>query len=395
MPPAQTGCGVRIKLLTGEAMAYNTKKTEKGYRDFLADLKSGGIPQFVLLYGKEQFLVDWAVRALRDRYVNKATYVMDYQALDPDTDADTLTAAIRTLPMMSERRVVSVRGLPILTASKAKGFTSEDIDRLAELIASSAEKQEAPEPSLFAGALGSDQSLSGSSGGTLCIFSSEEVDGRGKLVKALKKYGSVYEFDSLSTEELQGFAAKRFHAAGLKIGRPEMSFLIRETGYGNRESEYRLFNFDNDIRKIIACTEGQYVTQETIAEAVIGDSDTFIFDLLDGISGNDKSRAFEILGSRLAKDQYEAMAVTGAICSQIEIMYEARELSIRARMNAREIASYLGQNEYRVRKALSYADRYSPDKLRRILRSIYDVNKNIVSGLMDPRLALEMFIAAI
>ncbi|MBR2548153.1 MAG: hypothetical protein IKF07_08185 [Eubacterium sp.] len=379
-------------------MAYAAKKTEKGYKSFLGDLKSGDIAPFVLLYGREQFLVDWAVKALRDKYVNKATEVMDYQTLDPDTDADSLIAAVQTLPMMSERRVVVARDLPVLSSSKARGFTSDDIDRLTDLISKSGSQTNDPSPSLFGSALqdeDSSGSLFGSTGGTLCILSSEEVDGRGKLVKALKKYGSVYELDSLSPDELQAFAAKRFHAAGLKIGRQEMNFLLRETGYGNRDSEYRLFNFDNDIKKIIACTDGQYVTQEAIAETVIGDSDTFIFDLLDGISGNDKSRAFEILGSRLAKDQYEAMSVTGAICSQIEIMYQARELSTRGHMSSSQIASYTGQNEYRVRKALSYASRYSLDKLRSMLENIYDVNKNIVSGLMEPRLALEMFIAAI
>ena len=374
-------------------MAYPPKKTEKGYREFLNDLKSGDIAPFVLLYGKEQFLVDWAVKALRDKYVNKETEVLDYQALDPDSDADTLMAAVQTLPMMSERRVVAARDLPVISSSKAKGFSSDDVDRLVELITTSKSSAQTPEPSLFGES--DDQGMMSGGGGTLCVLSSEEVDGRSKLVKALKKYGSVYEFDSLSTEELQAFAAKRFHAAGLKIGRQEMSFLIRETGYGNRESEYRLFNFDNDIRKIIACSEGQYVTHEAIAETVIGDSDTFIFDLLDGISGNDKSRAFEILGSRLAKDQYEAMSVTGAISSQIEIMYQARELNMRANMSTRDIASYTGQNEFRVRKALSYAERYSLDKLRDMLESIYDVNRNIVSGLMEPRLALEMFIAGI
>ena len=377
-------------------MAYQPKKTEKEYREFLKDMKANDIAPFVLLYGKEQFLVDWAVKALREKYVNKATEVMDYQSVDSDADADTLMAAIQTLPMMSERRVVCARDLPVLSSAKAKGFSSDDIDALVDLITTSKSSSAAPEPSLFGGA-GDDSMgmLGGAGGGTLCVLSSEEVDGRSKLVKALKKYGSVYEFDSLSNEELEAFAAKRFHAAGLKIGRQEMNFLIRETGYGNRESEYRLFNFDNDIRKIIACTDGQYVTHQAIAETVIGDSDTFIFDLLDGISGNDKSRAFEILGSRLAKDQYEAMSVTGAICSQIEIMYQARELNLLANMNTHDIATYTGQNEYRVRKALSYASRYSLDKLRTILENTYDVNKNIINGLMEPRLALEMFIAAI
>lgn len=351
-------------------MPFAKRKTEKGYRDFLNDLKSGDIKPVILLYGKEQFLVEWAVKAIRDRYVNKATEVMDYQVLDQETDTDMIMSSLATVSMLSERRVVVIRNFPPLTTAKPKGFSQDDSDRITGYV------ENAPD-------------------GTMAVFCAEEVDGRGKLVKAIKKSGCVYEFDSLSTPELEAFAAKRFHAAGLKIGRQEMNFLLRETGYDNRESEYNLYRFDNDIKKIIACCDGGFVTQEAIAETVIGDDDTFIFDLLDGISGNDKKRAFEILDNRLSKDQYEAMSVTGAICSQIEIMLEVKEMNARDGFGSQEIARQTSLNEFRVRKALGYANRYSEQKLRSMLKGIYDVNKNIVTGLMEPRLALEMFIAEI
>ena len=351
-------------------MPFVKKKTEKGYREFLSDLKKGDIASVVLLYGKEQFLVDWAIKAIKGKYVNKATEVMDYQIIDQEADAGTVLSGLATFPMLSERRVVVMRDFLPLSSSKPKGFTQDDLDKL------SSYTENAPE-------------------NTVAIFTSEDTDGRAKFVKSIKKNGSVYEFDSLSTPELEAFAAKRFHAAGFKIQRREMNFLLRETGYDNKESEYNLFRFDNDIKKIMACCDGNTITQEAIAQTVIGDNDTFIFDLLDGISGNDKKRAFEILDNRLSRDQYEAMSVTGAICSQIEIMLEVREMSSREGLGSMEISRRTGLNEFRVRKALGYANRYSEDKLRSMLTDIYDVNKNIVTGLMEPRLALEMFIASI
>ena len=68
-------------------------------------------------------------------------------------------------------------------------------------------------------------------------------------IKAVELLTAALKQVDAAMDAIEAFAAKRFHAAGLKIGRSEMSYLIHETGYGNRESEYRLFNFDNDIKK--------------------------------------------------------------------------------------------------------------------------------------------------
>ena len=351
-------------------MAFTKRKAEKGYKEFLADLKNDSLSSVVLLYGKEQFLVDWAIKAIKDRYVNKATEVMDHQVLDQEADAGTVLSSLATFPMLSEKRVVVIRDFLPLSSAKPKGFTQDELEMLTSYVESAPEN-------------------------VVAVFTSDEIDGRSKFIKSIKKNGNAYEFDSLSTPELEAFAAKRFHACGFKIGRREMNLLLRETGYDNRDSEYDLFRFDNDIQKIMACCDGNAITQEAIADTVIGDNDTFIFDLLDGISGNDKKRAFEVLDNRLSKDQYEAMSVTGAICSQIEIMLEVREMSLREGIGSMEISRRTGLNDFRVKKALGYANRYSEEKLRSMLTEIYDVNKNIVTGLMEPRLALEMFIASI
>ena len=98
-------------------MPFAKKKTEKGYREFLSDLKQGDIASVVLLYGKEQFLVDWAIKAIKDKYVNEATEVMDYQIIDQEADAGTVLSGLATFPMLSERRVVVMRDFLPLSSS--------------------------------------------------------------------------------------------------------------------------------------------------------------------------------------------------------------------------------------------------------------------------------------
>ena len=176
-----------------------------------------------------------------------------------------------------------------------------------------------------------------------------------------------------------------------------MDFLINETGYFNRESEYRLYNFENDLFKIIAHAEGGYITEGDIAAAVSGDGDKFIFDLIDGISGNNKTAAFEILHNRLTADSSGALAIVGSIVSQVELMLEVKEFSEspNGQMTIPEMKKYTKINEYRLKKAYGYAKKFSQRKLREMLSQIYETNVNIVSGLLDPRTALEIFIASI
>ena len=54
-----------------------------------------------------------------------------------------------------------------------------------------------------------------------------------------------------------------------------------------------------------------------------------------------------------------------------------------------------GASEYRIKKLMPYVNRYSQDKLKQILSSAYETDRNIKTGLLDQQLALEMFAAGI
>jgi DNA polymerase-3 subunit delta len=346
------------------------KKTAPGYREFIKDLRSGSIGGTVLMYGAEQYLVRWAVSALKKKYVEPATEVMDYTVYDSESDMYEMIEGFQTMPFMSEKRVIWVRDAAFISSASAPGFTSEVQEKLLEY---------AGDPNENA----------------VVIFSAEKADGKTKLVKKLKKCGSYYEFTKLSEPEFTSFAMKRFKAAGLRCSTQCMSMLVGITGYFNKESEYTLDQFDNDLKKITAlCGEGR-VTPDAVEYAVNGDKDTFIFDLLDGISGNNKKTAFELLSYRLKGDPDGAMPLIGSIVSQMEIMYEIKEFQARGVRTAAAIHDRTGLNEYRVKKAAGYAARYSKEKVKSMLLSIYDVNRQIITGELRPDMALELFIAGI
>ena len=354
-------------------MYSNKRKEDRGFNVFLKELKEGTQKNVLLFSGVESYLISWAAGNVKSKYVRTGMEMMDYAVLGENASAREIVEAASTFSMLSEKRVVWVRDWAFLAgAGSASSLAEKDMASLIEYI-------------------------NNPSDGSVLIFSHEKPDGRNSFVKTLKKCGSYYEFDTLEKKELISFAVKRFRAAGVAIGMAEMDLLIRLTGYYNKESEYRLYNFENDITKIIAHTQGGRVTPDDIEGVVSGEGDRFIFDLLDGISGNDKKTAFEILHNRLSQDSYQAVSLLASIASQMELLLIVREFMDRAggRTSSYEISSYTKMNEYRIKKAMNYASRYSLEKLSSMLQDIYEANRQIVTGMLDGRTALELFVARI
>jgi len=79
------------------------------------------------------------------------------------------------------------------------------------------------------------------------------------------------------------------------------------------------------------------------------------------------------------------------LASQYEMILDIRELMDR-KTDPHKIAGILGVNEYRARKAAHTAGRYSTPALKKILTRLYAVDRHIKTGLLDPVLALELFI---
>ena len=347
---------------------YRKAAVKHSFKVFSENLKTGNIEKVILMHGIEQYLVKWAVDTLVKKYVNPAVKSMDYVLLDDDASCNQVIEAAETFTMFSERRVVWVRDFKPLNSDSPRGYNKDDIKALADYLQSSNDS-------------------------TILIFSSEEIKSSAILTSALKKTGQVYDFAPIDKPDLVSFARKRFNTAGIDITPGGVNALIEATGYYHKESDYRLFHFENDIQKIIAHSDGIRVTEKDILETVSGDMDTFVFDMLDGISNNQKEKAFSILHNMMHGGT-DAFSIIGAIVSQFEMMLSVKQMREEG-MDLSSIHKKLGGSEFRIKKMLPYANKYSVDKLKKVLSSIYETDRNIKTGLLEPQMALEMFIAGI
>ena len=349
-------------------MAYKSAKVEHAFQTFHKDLKTGFFPEVLFLIGEEEYLIEWAAKSLANKYVDKSMLDIDFVKMSENEELDEILASCDTFSIFSERRVIWAKDFAPLLKKNAKGFGEKELEKVASYL-------ESPNPQ------------------SILIFSTANPEEGSGLVKLLKKHCKVYDFDRLDRPQLNAFAEKRFKAAGFSIDRSVLKYLIDETGYFNRETEYTIFNLENDIKKIVAYNENGVISEEDIDATLKGDLDKFAFDFLDAVTSNKKDVAFRMLSNILGSGG-EAYSVLGLLVNQFELMLEVKEMSEDTR-DTQVMADTLKMNLYRVKKALSFADKFEKKKLQSILGQLYEIDRNIKTGMIEQNLALELLIGRI
>ncbi|MBQ9881159.1 MAG: DNA polymerase III subunit delta [Synergistes sp.] len=361
-------------------MAYYDKKNEEhAFRTFgrmAADAKNGGpLPRVLLLCGKEDFLVDWAAKEIRNIVVEPAVAELDCSVFSEDgCTADDVIAACETVPLMSSKKLVIIESMDILSAAKPSDMNSADVQALTDYI------PQLPESCLL-------------------MFVSPKADKRKAICKAIAKTGLVYDFKPLDDSSLISWMQKRLSSAGRSASKGDMLRFAKNSGYGDAERSYSLYNLENDLKKLFALTDNKYLSAEDFSAAGEGEPETAAFAILDAAFSGRKGYALTVLhnsiDSQLAsKETGIVLQFLGLLCSQLEIMLEAAERKNEGQ-SQQEIESGMKVNPYRLRKAQAAAAGRGVEKLREDLFRAFQIEKDLKTGFMDPRLELELFIAGL
>ena len=374
-------------------MAY--KDDIHAYEQLTADMKSGDIPAVVVLCGSEEYLVDFYAKRLIDRYISETSSVMDLAVIERDkaTVAD-IIGHLETVPFMSERKVVF---LPEFF--DGRGRMPKAIDK------SPAEKKELEEQ---LDKIDPAVTLLILTAANPADYKAERSLRDSGIYKAISKQGRkgigrVYDFGPLNRRQLTGFIEKRLRSSGKSYRPGIVSALIRDTGYESKDTDYGLYELDNDLRKIIAyCGDAPEITADDVAEVIGTNPEKNVFRMIDALSTGRKDEALRLL-HYLLQDGTSEMSLLAMITEQLEIMLTACEMKDDGRSLA-EIqktlqGGYMGRGkriaDYRTKKALASGSRMGTVNLRNALANGYKVEKNIKSGLMPGRLALEFFIGSL
>lgn len=359
-------------------MAYTKKQnnTEHPSRTIVkmvqAAVQTGVWPRLVLLCGREDFLISWSRDYIKSNVTEPASEALDcVRFTDEAPDISEIISACETMPLLSKRKLIIVSSSELF-ALQPKGISSDSLERFASYLPNLPES-------------------------TLLVFCCTKPNKTKALYKACARTGLIYDFTPLDDATLSGWMLKRLRAAGKTASPSELVDFARICGYGDPERSYTLNNLENDLKKIITSCDGDTVSFDQMMELAAPQGELNAFKLLDSAFSGRKNDAFSILHSTLdiqapSKAMGSIMSFLGLLCSQLEIMVEAREREDEG-FSFYEIAQDMGANEYRLKKALSASRSRSTAQLRASLFAAFQVEKDIKGGLLEARTALELFIA--
>jgi DNA polymerase-3 subunit delta len=318
--------------------------------DVVAAIERGELTPVYALGGDEPYLVSRCVVALRRAVLGEAgaqgpNLNLDVYDLREQSLAQVLNSA-RTLPMFAARRLVLARDLGELSADQQAPL----LDYLRD-----------PNPSTC-----------------LVLLLAGKIDGRLKMVQALRKAGYLHEFNALRDWQLQDWLAAEARRRGLKLDADAARALADAAG--------------PDLGRLSVCLEqvalhagdGARLTAADV-EAVIPESRARgVFELTKAIGSGQTERALVLLGN-LLRNREPPLRIQYMLLRQLRQIWRAKELD-RSGAPRPEIASRVGLAPHFLDDVLIPARRMSDQALAQSFELLYQADRTLKSSRVDPDL---------
>ena len=306
---------------------------------------------FYILYGEDKDLIKHELNSIitKIKDADKITYDMTKSTiLDVIDDAS-------TIGMFSTKKIIILEDSYFLTANK----TIDNLDQLEKYL-----EHFNPNSYLF------------------FLTYNEKIDTRKKINKLLAKH-KIIEVKKKDNTDIKKYALNYLKENQKEI--EDIDYFLSRTGS-------RLSNIKNELDKLIMYKLDQkLITKEDIDKVCIYTSEEEIFSLTDAVIAKDTLKSMNLLEEFLNKN-YDEIQIIMLLASQFRFLFQVKRL-INKNKSESEIAKILEVNPYRVKFTTKKIYSYSEDMLLDNIKKIAKMDHDIKLGIMDKKLALELFIA--
>lgn len=311
---------------------------EDGFRRAIRDGLSGGY----LFFGEEDYLKAHSVRSAREAVCDEPSFeIFNDMRIDAlDYSASALLDALMPLPMMSERKIVTVNGLSL------DSMKPSEIDDLCDVLSTLPEYDynvliiSVPSGALDEGNLPKRPSA---------------------LLTRLSKYLTPVRFEAVTPARLVAWLGKHFEHNGVSAAPAVCSFMIDYCG----ASMYTLAAETDKLAYYVLWNGRREVTAEDIKLVCCAEISADTFALANSILDGKYDAALDALAVMKFR-RVEPVIILSEVSRVICDLVAVKSMAGDGRSQS-EISLALKMNEYKVKMYLSGAANKSEDKLKRAL----------------------------
>ena len=322
----------------------------------LSQLKKGELSPFYLFYGPSEFRLEQVLNRIRESYLPEEAREFNLTLFYGDKNAgpaDIIDEA-RSLPFMSQNRLIIVRRTEEFSADALEGF----IPYLDEPIET-----------------------------TCLIFISSKTDFRKKFFNKIRQMSSSVNFRELYDNQVVPWIRETAKNMGLNIETQACACLQQIVGN-------RLRDLHSELEKLSLRYGNQIVGMEEVKNLAIHSRIYSIFELMDEISFRRRSEALSVLNRFLEEEGKDGIfRAMGMLNRQIRLLWQAKAF-IEEGGKPSDVARKLGLRGFQVKNLVSQSKRWSTDDLEQAFYILHKADGLLKSGVHE-RLVLENVVLAL
>lgn len=308
--------------------------------------------QNYLIIGDDDFIKEKEIQKIRSKYLSSGELELNYSIHDPD-DGDGIMDSLGTMPFIADNRVVLVKDAQNLP------------DNLVETLASYLEDP-------------MDSSV--------LIMSAAGGFTKKKGYKAISKMVDVIRAEKPDVATIKTWIHSFFKKEKIAYTPDVVDLIIELKGADP-------VGVKNELEKILAFTDGEKITAETV-EALVGRSVTeTVFKLVDAINASDSKWAFRILND-LYDQKKQPQEILGYLSWYFRVMQKIKLCASRG-LSQGEMTREVGYSPGYVRRLSGQAKRIPVKKLERWIEEIFNCDRDIKTGIRNSTLAMEMLLVSL
>lgn len=330
-------------------MAKKTKRDEKfNYNASVSALRAEGPAGLYLIWGPEDYLADRFFDEIKKLCITSEADDFSYRRLsERDFSALTLREAIDSVPFLSERSLVEVRGIDINKLRESEEICGilADIPDYCTVV--------------FMAPIGF------------------EPDKRLKLYKTIQKCGREICVTAQSGDILIKWIIRRFAAEGKGIELNAVQRLINVSG--------DLMNgLIPEINKVASYTKGDRVTEADVDAVAHHIPEAVVFDMTEALAKGENNAAMRLLGELLADKNNEPTMILAIVGGQMRKMYAAR-VAIDNGLTKDYLMKTLGlRYDFIANRLLAASRRFSTEQIRSAVELCADTDYAMKSSKTEP-----------